>query len=118
MKFTVQNNGDGYALIKVCVPESMLPAFMLFIENQKQQERKNQTPSVKKTASTIDENYLTRLHQSAKLFFDLSINSGSSVNTAVSVTLQKIKGVGFYNVTYDSIKSILAHQGCFRKSKS
>jgi hypothetical protein len=117
LKYSIKHDGADSVMIRVSVSSKQLPAFIQFIENQRSFEQ-NQTLSVNNRKSISNEDYFIRLHKAASDFYFAAISSGLPVNAAISETLLKLKGATFFNISYDSLKSILSRQGCFRAKSS
>lgn len=112
MKFTVENKGTGVVMLRVFIPEDQTTAFIDFIHQQ--EKKQNQTPSVKKYSPLLSENYLTELSNASVSFYGQCIKQEMSKKQAISETLKLLKGTNFFNISYDSLKSILTKAGCFR----
>lgn len=114
MKYCIENSGQGLVMIRVYVPESLAASFLAFID---QKSREN-PPVIKKSSSLQNENYFIQLNEKCAALFMQNVDSGLPMNSAVSETLKKIKALGFHNISYDGLKSILTKQGCFKTKKA
>lgn len=112
MKFTVENKGTGVVMLRVFIPEEQTTAFIDFIHQQ--EKKQNQTLSVRQASRSHDENYFIELAETAVAFFGHCIKQEMTNKEAISETLKLLKGTNFYNISYDSLKSILTKAGCFR----
>ena len=116
MRMSVKNNGTGFSMIRIEVPDSLTSAFLEFIEFH-QAKLRNKTLSIRNSKPLHDEKYFIELNTYCKTSFYSAVASGLSSNQALSSVLKKLKGTNFYNISYDGLKSILTKQGCFRSKK-
>jgi hypothetical protein len=120
MKYTIQNNGHGLVMIKVFVAESMVESFLHWIDQRTRQNPLNKTRVIRPPSPPPDEEKLKQgrlMYAKAESFYYASISDGLPKNQAISTTLQKMKGAGYYDIRYQALKTILARCGCFRAKK-
>ncbi len=113
MKYTIENKGTGVVLIRAFVPEHMAASFLAFIESK---SREN-PPIVRKSSHEKNEEYFKELKAAALASFNACQAAGLAANASISEVNKKLKVLGFFNTSYDSVRSLLTQQGCFR-SKS
>ncbi|MDD2540072.1 MAG: hypothetical protein PHH28_03390 [Desulfuromonadaceae bacterium] len=113
MKYTIENKGTGVVLIRAFVPEHLAASFLAFIEAK---SREN-PPIVRKSSHEKNEEYFKELKAAALAAFNACQAAGLAANTSISEVNKKLKVLGFFNTSYDSVRSLLTQQGCFR-SKS
>ena len=114
MKYSIENNGSGVCMIRVFVPETLAAAFLAFID---QKSRENHAV-VEKFSSAKNEKYFIDLNANALACFNQCSVAGMSPSTSISEVNKKLKVLGFYNISYDIVKSVLTRQGCFRPKKA
>jgi hypothetical protein len=113
LKYTIENNGAGLCMIRVFVPETLAAAFLDFI-NQKSRENH---PSTRKSSSLLDDDYFIKLNAKAVSIFEECRTAKMTPNASISEVNKKLKVFGFYNTSYDNVKSLLTRQGCFKAKK-
>lgn len=114
MKYSIENNGQGLVMIRVYVPESLAASFLAFID---QKSRENHY-LIKSPSPVRNENYFKELNDNAAALFSKCSTAGMSNNSSISEINKKLKGLGFRNISYDIVKSILTKQGCFKMKKA
>lgn len=110
MTYTIENKGTGIVMFRIFVPESLVLPFLSFIE----QKSKENHAILKKSSSLPDDNYFINLSGLCSTHFESYISEGMNKSLAVSATLKKIKVLGFSNISYDNLTSILTKSGSFR----
>jgi len=100
-------------MIRISAPESLASSFLSFIEAKSRQN----IPIVKKSQSSLNEEYFNKMTLHACTLFDDKILQGMTRKQAISDTLKYIKLI-YANVTYDSLKGLLSKNGRFKTIKA
>lgn len=99
-------------MIRVFVPEGLAIAFLAFID---QKSRENRS-IIEKFSPARNEQYLIELNSKALVLFDQCKAAGKSATSSISEVNKQLKVLGFHNVSYDNVKTLLRRLGCFKPS--
>jgi hypothetical protein len=117
VKYTIENKGTGVVMFRVFVPESMARSFLDFITSSQNKLTNDEPALIRQLSHYKNENYFIKKTQAALEAFRTLQAPDMSKTSVISEVTKKLKVLGFADISFDQISTILTQNGCFRSNK-